>query len=127
MPITAKLSRQFYEKLGDEVTNELVTWLNAVDDSYRQEFRDLFDANFGQVRAEMAQLRGEMSQLRAEVRGEMTILRTEMSQLRSELRADVRARVGEAEKRLMGWMFKLWVGQVAVTVGVILAARAIWE
>jgi hypothetical protein len=120
MPITAKLSRQFYEKLGDEVTNELVTWLNAVDDSYRREFRDLFDANFGQVRAEMAQLRAEM-------RGEMSMLRGEMSQLRSELRADVRARVGEAEKRLIGWTFKLWVGQVAVTIGVILAARAIWE
>ncbi len=149
MPITAKLSRQFYEKLGDEVTNELVTWLNAVDDSYRREFRDLFDANFGQVRAEMAQfraemsefraemraemsefrgeMRGEMSELRDEMRGEMTVLRGEMSQLRTELRADVRARVGEAEKRLMGWMFKLWVGQVAVTIGVILAARAIWQ
>jgi hypothetical protein len=120
MPITAKLSRQFYEKLGDEVTNELVTWLNAVDDSYRREFRDLFDANFGQVRAEMAQLRAEM-------RGEMSMLRGELSQLRAELRADVKARVGEAEKRLIGWMFTLWVGQVAVTIGVILAARAIWE
>jgi hypothetical protein len=149
MPITAKLSRQFYEKLGDEVTNELVTWLNAVDDSYRQEFRELFDANFGQVRAEMAQLRaemrGEMSRLRAEmlsemsllraevrtemaqVRGEMSLLRGEMSQLRTELRGDVKNKVGEAEKRLVGWMFKLWIGQVAVTIGVILAARAIWQ
>jgi hypothetical protein len=141
MPITAKLSKQFYEKLGDEVTNELVTWLNAVDDSYRREFRELFDANFGQVRAEMAQLRaemrgemsvfrselrGEMSQLRAEVRGEMSLVRGDMSQLRTELRADVKNRVGEAEKRLVGWTFKLWLGQVAVTIGVILAARAIW-
>ena len=107
-----------------------MTWLNAVDDSYRREFRELFDANFGPVRAEMAQLRaemrGEMSQLRAEVRGEMSLLRGETSQLRTELRADVKNRVGEAEKRLVGWMFKLWLGQVAVTIGVILAARAIW-
>ena len=51
MPITAKLSRKFYEKLGDEVTNELVSWLNAVDDSYRQEFRELFEVNFGRVEA----------------------------------------------------------------------------
>jgi hypothetical protein len=97
MPITAKLSRQFYEKLGDEVTNELVTWLNAVDDSYRQEFRDLFDANFGQVRAEMAQLRaemrGEMGLLRADLRAEMKSLTTElragMTNLTTELRADM--------------------------------------
>lgn len=30
MPITAKLSRRFYETLGDEVANEMVDWLNAV-------------------------------------------------------------------------------------------------
>ena len=28
MPVTAKLSRKFYEKFGDELTNELVEWFN---------------------------------------------------------------------------------------------------
>ena len=28
MPVTARLSKQFYERLGDEATNELVNWLN---------------------------------------------------------------------------------------------------
>lgn len=83
-----------------------------------------------EVTGEMSQLRaevtGEISQLRAEVRGEMSLMRGEMSQFRTELRADVKNRVGEAEKRLISWMFKLWIGQVAVTIGVILAARAIW-
>ncbi|MDP3774313.1 MAG: hypothetical protein Q8Q85_08605 [Gemmatimonadales bacterium] len=41
MPITAKLSKKFYEKIGDEVANELVEWLNTVDTGYRQEFKDL--------------------------------------------------------------------------------------
>ena len=27
MPVTAKLSRAFYERLGDEIANELVSWL----------------------------------------------------------------------------------------------------
>ena len=27
MPVTAKLSRAFYERLGDEIANELVNWL----------------------------------------------------------------------------------------------------
>lgn len=31
MPVTAKLSRQFYDKLGDEVANELVEWQNQVN------------------------------------------------------------------------------------------------
>ena len=30
MPVTAKLSRQFYEKFGDDITNELVEWFNKV-------------------------------------------------------------------------------------------------
>jgi len=31
MPVTAKLSRKFYETLGDEIANELVEWFNQVD------------------------------------------------------------------------------------------------
>ena len=53
MPITAKLSNKFYEKLGDDVANELVGLLNLVDTSYRQEFRELFEANFGRVEARL--------------------------------------------------------------------------
>lgn len=56
MPVTAKLSRKFYDTLGDEATNELVDWLNTVDLSYRQEFRDLFQAHFGALDARFAQL-----------------------------------------------------------------------
>ncbi len=26
MPVTAKLSRRFYEKFGDDIANELVDW-----------------------------------------------------------------------------------------------------
>ncbi len=91
MPITAKLSRQFYEKLGDEVANELVTWLNAVDQSYRDEFRELFEANFGRVEARLAQQAAEM---RAELRVGL-----------AEVRGDVKA----AEARLLRWMFAVWV------------------
>jgi hypothetical protein len=51
MPVTAKLSRQFYERLGDEVTNELVDWLNQVDTSYRLELRELNESSFGRFDA----------------------------------------------------------------------------
>jgi len=60
MPVTAKLSRKFYEKLGEDVTNELVDMLNSVDATYRAELRELneqnfarFDANIGQRLAEL--------------------------------------------------------------------------
>jgi hypothetical protein len=138
MPITAKLSRKFYDKLGDDVANELVDWLNAVDDSYRSEFRDLFAANFGQVRAEVAalrtELRSEMESLRAELRGEMESLRAELrgetGSLRAELRGEMASlrtevqgelgslrlqldeRLARQKSELLLWMFLFWVGTV---------------
>ena len=41
MPVTAKLSRKFYDQLGDDIANELVDWFNKVDDTYRTELREL--------------------------------------------------------------------------------------
>ena|SRR6266700_1321085 len=46
MPV-AKLSREFYERFGDKLTDELVNCLNSIEASYRAELRDLFDAHFG--------------------------------------------------------------------------------
>ncbi len=53
MPVTAKLSSRFYEKLGDDVTNELVTWLNAVDAEFRNQLREANDRNWDRMRAEL--------------------------------------------------------------------------
>ncbi len=92
MPVTAKLSRKFYDKLGDDVANELVDWFNAVDTSYRAEFRDLFEANFGQVRAEMAALR-------------------------SELKSELKTEIAKSKTSLVFWMFGFWVGSWAAIVG----------
>ena len=75
MPVTARLSRKFYERLGEDVTNELVEWLNSVDATYRSEFRDLFEAHFGRFEARLqqglAELRGEHQSDLAELRGEV--------------------------------------------------------
>ena len=35
MPVTAKLSRKFYETFGDEIVDELVEWFNQLDATYR--------------------------------------------------------------------------------------------
>jgi hypothetical protein len=35
MPVTARLSKQFYDRLGEAVTNELVDWFNQVDAAYK--------------------------------------------------------------------------------------------
>ena len=55
MPVTAKLSRRFYEKLGDDVANELVEWFNSVDLAYRTDLRELNELNFGRFDAKVEQ------------------------------------------------------------------------
>jgi hypothetical protein len=55
MPVTAKLSRRFYERFGDEITNELVDWLNSVDATYQASLRDLNESNFARSDAKMEQ------------------------------------------------------------------------
>jgi hypothetical protein len=53
MPITAKLSRKFYDKLGDDIANELVEWFNQVDATYRADLRELNELNFARFDAKL--------------------------------------------------------------------------
>jgi hypothetical protein len=39
--LTVKLSKRFYDVLGEDVANELVDWFNAVDLTYRTDLREL--------------------------------------------------------------------------------------
>ncbi len=98
MPITAKLSRQFYEKLGDEVADELVNRFNAVDLSYREEFRDLFEAHFGRLEARLAQQT-------------------------AELRSDFDVKLQRQETRLIRWMFGFWIGAWVTIAGTVFALQ----
>ena len=110
MPITAKMSNKFYEKLGDDVANELVEWLNLVDTSYRQEFKDLFEANFRRLESEM---RG----LREHVDARVTGLEGVMSARLSGLEDGLDAKLEKQKSALLTWMFVFWVG----TMGTVLA------
>ena len=60
MPVTVKLSRQFYERFGDELTNELVNWMNMVDAAYSSDFRELFEVHFGRFDAKLEQRVGQL-------------------------------------------------------------------
>jgi hypothetical protein len=53
MPVTAKLSRLFYERLGEQITNELVEWFNAVDLTYRTDLRDINELNYARFSADV--------------------------------------------------------------------------
>ena len=143
MPVTAKLSSRFYEKLGDDVTNELVTWLNAVDAEFRNELREANDRNWSQLRAEFdaqsarltAEFRGGLAELRTEMRTGFADLRAEMgaglADLRAEmvtgladgrtgladLRAELRVEIHQESTKLIRWMFGFWVMTVLTIAG----------
>ena len=117
MPVTAKLSRKFYDRLGDDVANELVEWLNLVDATYRSELKELNEHNFARFDAKLEQ---RVAELNAKIEQRIAELRAE---LRAEMRegfARVDQRFAEFETRLTNRLFAFWVAQAATTVGLLL-------
>ena len=67
MPV-AKLSREFYDRFGDKVTNELVNCLNSIEASYRAEIKDLFAVHFGRFEEKLERRLAEtQAELRVEI------------------------------------------------------------
>ena len=110
MPITAKLSKAFYDRLGEAVANELVDWLNTVDATYRADLRELNELNFSRFDSKLeqraAELRGEVDRRIAELRGEFAELRRDMERGFAEVRAEMHGLKAE----LIKWMFVFWAG-----------------
>jgi hypothetical protein len=94
MPVTAKLSRKFYERFGDDLTNELVEWFNQVDATYRSELREINELNWARFEAKL-------------------------EQRIAEVRADLSAGLANLETRLIRWMFLFWVGTLGTLVALL--------
>ena len=90
MPVTAKLSRKFYERFGEDLTNELVEWFNAVDTTYRSELHEINELNFARFDAKIDQ---RIAELRATFAG--------------------------TEARLIRWMFLFWVGTLGTLIALL--------
>jgi len=128
VPVTAKLSRRFYDTFGDELTNELVEWFNAVDLTYRTDLRDFNDLNFARFDAKLEQRLAEFDtrlnqrlaefDLRLEQR--LTAMEARLGDLRREietrtisLRAEMVREISQARTAMIRWMFLFWIGTVA--------------
>jgi hypothetical protein len=94
VPVTAKLSRSFYEKFGDAIANELVDWFNMVDATYRSELRELNELNYSRFDAKL-------------------------EQRVAELRADIQLGLERLETRLTKRLFGFWIAQAATTVALV--------
>ena len=86
MPVTARLSKRFYDVLGEDVANELVDWFNAVDLTYRADLRELNELNYARFDAKLEQ---RLAELRAELRTEIAGLRAEFRTGLQEVRTEV--------------------------------------
>ena len=104
MPVTAKLSRKFYETFGDDVANELVEWFNAVDATYRADLRELNELNFARFDAKLEQRLAELG----------AALRTEFAQSLSQLKGD-----------LIKSMFLFWAPTALTVVGIAVGVVAL--
>lgn len=105
MPVTAKLSRKFYEKFGDDIANELVDWFNMVDATYRSELRELNELNYARFDAKLEQ---RIAELRAEMQVGFSNADVKLEQ-----------RLAQLETRLTKRMFGFWVAQAATTAGLV--------
>ena len=142
MPVTAKLSRKFYDKLGDDVANELVEWFNLVDATYRSDLRELNELNFARFDAKVeqrwAQLDAKLEQRVAQVEQRLTQLEAKFEQRLTQLEAKLEQRLAQFEQRLaqldtrftLGLaametrltkrMFGFWIAQAATTAALVL-------
>ena len=64
MPVTARLSKRFYDQLGEEIASELVDWFNQVDQTYRGDLRELNELNFARFEAKLKQ---RMAQVKSDL------------------------------------------------------------
>ena len=98
MPV-AELSREFYERFGDKLTDELVNCLNAIEGSYRAELRDRFDAHFGRFEEKLERW---LMDSKAE-------LGIKIEQLRVELHS--------TKADMLKWSLGLWVPVTLAVIG----------
>ena len=117
MPVTAKLSRKFYEKLGDDVANELVEWFNLVDATYRSDLRELNELNFARFDAKVEQ---RWAQFEAKLERRVTELDAKLERRIAELRAEMQTGFAQLESRLTRRLFGFWVAQAATTAALVL-------
>jgi hypothetical protein len=111
VPVTAKLSRLFYERLGDQVANELVEWFNVVDAAYRSDLREFNELNFARFDAKLDQRIGELNAKLDQRIGELTArFDAKLDQRIGELSAKIDSGLSSLKAELIKWMFVFWAG-----------------
>ena len=128
MPITAKFSKAFYDKLGHEIADEMVNWFNQADAVYRAQLRELNDLNYARFEAKLDQFEAKMHQRFAEqdAKWERRFGESDtrwdrrfgdLSAKVDKLAAIVEAQPQAIQANLLKWMVILWATTILAIVG----------
>ena len=125
MPVTAKLSKKFYETFGDDIANELVEWFNLVDATYRADLRTLNETNFqrfdAKVEQRFAEFEARWERRFVELDAKWEKRFAELDAKWESRFAELRSHVAAQKADLIKWMFTFWAGNVLTTAALILA------
>jgi len=135
MPVTAKLSKRFYEVLGEDVATELVNWFNDVDATYRADLRELNELNFSRFDAKLEQRLAELdakwgtrwteldakldrrlAELDAKWGARWTELDAKLERQLAELRAELKTELAGVKSGLR-WMLAFWAPTALAVMG----------
>ena len=127
MPVTARLSKRFYDTFGDEIANDLVEWFNQVDATYRSELREQNDLNWGRVEARIGQaetrFEARLGQVEAQFEARLDQFESRMHQEMTGLRSDLEVGQERLRADLLKWMFLFWTGSALTVMGLVTALR----
>ena len=135
MPVTARLSKRFYDVFGEEIATELVDWFNAVDATYRADLRELNELNFARFDAKLeqrlatldaawqgrwteldAKLEQRLAELDAKWGGRWTQLDAKLEQRLAELRVELVKELAGVKSGLK-WMLAFWAPTALAVIG----------
>ena len=132
MPVTARLSKRFYDRLGDDIANELVDWFNNVDATYRLDLKEQNELNFARFDAKVEQRFAEsdarwerrFADFESKLERRFADFESKWERRFADLRvefAGLRVDFAARETRIVRWMFAFWSTNLLAMAGLALA------
>ena len=112
MPITAKLSRKFYETFGDDIANEFVAWFNSVDAQYSMDLQAMLDQRFA---AQDARIEQRLAAVIAKL--DQCATRAELAEKIGGLRQELRDGLANLRAELIKWSFVFFATAALAVIG----------
>lgn len=150
MPVAIRLSKNFYDRFGDDATGELINALNSMDLAYRSELKEvnahnfaLFDAKLDQRFAEQdAKIEKRFADFETKFQARLAeqdiLIEKRLAEQDAKFEArfsdidrqfglvavqfgEVRTEIAAVESRLIRWMFVFWTTNFLALAGLALA------